>query len=133
MFRTAALSPVQMLLLAVCLTAGAFAPQASAYEPPADPAARIAAARASRAQLIKLRSLAVAHQVDLMSLVQARYGKELPEYLSLSQAAELIVVLQQRGPYDISRPHTLLDRYLGAEEDRLHNLLLWPLVRTFRL
>jgi hypothetical protein len=131
MFRAKLLLESHCLLLVLAALTGLLADSATAYEPEADPALRIADARATRFQMIKLRKLAADQRVDLASLVQMRYHKEYPEDLSLSQAAELIVSLQL-PPVTFSRPRTLNDRY-GAYQDRAHNALFWPLVWMFHL
>lgn len=103
------------------------------YEPPADPIARIAMSRASRAQLVRIRHLAREYRVNLPHVVQAYYHKERIEDLSLSQAADLIVHLQRRpSAYIYSYPHTRRDMS-AARQDWGYNRAIWPLVWMFRL
>jgi hypothetical protein len=117
------------LLLALQLALPALC---SAYEPIADPQVRLWQARATPVQLVKLESLAALRKVDLTNLMLSCYHVERKEQLSMAQAAELIIALQQRGQYDISRPHTLRN-WIGALQDRNLNRLGFPLVVLFGL
>jgi hypothetical protein len=128
----AAKASFRRCLLTLLLALTGLAGNCPAYEPPADPAVRIWQGRATRVQLIKLRSLAAARKLDLAALVQSCYFIERAEDLSNAQAAELIVRLQQRGPDDFSRPHTLRN-WIGAQQERNINTFTLPLVILFGL